>query len=117
MQDIPVDAAKVVLDWAPIDMPFGAGLAVNYVGEVFSDPPGGALGLVEHGDYAIVDLNARWYLDADRRQRIVVRAENLFDEEYVSQVLRGDIDITGVDYNARHLGAPQTFHVSYLLDF
>jgi outer membrane cobalamin receptor len=31
---------------------------------------------------AFADLNARWYLDADRHHRLSLRVENLFDEEY-----------------------------------
>lgn len=116
IQDIPVDSAKVILDWAPTNMPIGAGIAVNWVGELFDQVQSG-LGRVEHGDFVIADLNARWYLDADRRHRLSLRVENLFDEEYFTSIARGFVDITGTPYQTPNVGTPRSVHVAYTFDF
>jgi vitamin B12 transporter len=116
IQDIPVDTAKVSLDWSPDDAPYGVGVSAVWVGEL-ADQVQSGLGRVEHGDFAVFDLNARWYLDADRKHRLSLRAENLFDEEYFSSIARGFTDVGGVAYQTPNLGTPQSFHVAYTFDF
>jgi vitamin B12 transporter len=75
------------------------------------------LGRVEHGDFVIADLNARWYLDADRQHRLSLRVENLFDEEYFTSIARGFVDITGTPYQTPNLGTPRSVHAAYTFDF
>ena len=75
------------------------------------------LGRVEHGDFAVFDLNARWYLDADRKHKLSLRVENLFDETYFSSIGRGFTDAAGTAYQTPNLGAPQSIHVAYTFDF
>jgi vitamin B12 transporter len=116
IQDIPVDTAKVLLDWDPANLPFGAGVAVNWVGELFDNAQSG-LGRQEHGDFVIVDLNARWFLDADRKHRLGARIENVLDEEYFTSMARGFTDAGGLPYLTPNLGAPQAFYVNYTYDF
>jgi vitamin B12 transporter len=119
VQDIPVDSAKASLDWAPGNQPWGVGASAIWVGEMFDDVPSG-LGRVEDGDFAVFDLNAHWYLDADRKHKLSLRVENLFDETYYSSINRGRLDGTGdpgTAYIAPNLGAPQSFHVAYTFDF
>ncbi|MDZ4762071.1 MAG: TonB-dependent receptor [Alphaproteobacteria bacterium] len=117
VQDIPQDTAKFIVDWDPADRQFGAGLAVNYVGKIY-DMVGGGVGRIEHGDYVVADLNARWYLDGDRKQRIGVRVENLFDEEYATSILRVRRDTNSASsYGAANLGTGQTFHINYTVGF
>jgi outer membrane receptor protein involved in Fe transport len=110
---------KVFADWDPADLPFGAGIAATWVGDLAANAPSG-LGLVEFGDYVLVDLNARWYLDQDRKHRLGLRVENVLDEEYFSSLNRGFIDGTGdpgTPYLANNLGRGQSFHVNYTFDF
>jgi vitamin B12 transporter len=116
IQDIPVDTAKVLLDWSPADKPFGAGLSAAWVGELYDQVSSG-LGRVELGDYVIVDLNGRWYLDADRRHRLGLRIENVFDEGYFSSVARGFTDAGGTPYRTPNLGAPRGVYVNYTFGF
>lgn len=116
IQDVPKDIAKLLLDWAPEYLPVGAGLNATWVGELADNAPSG-LGRVDIGDYVLVDANARWYLDADRKHRLGFRIENLFDEEYFSQAGRGFVDVTGTPYYAPSLGRGRSFHVNYTLDF
>lgn len=115
--NIPKDIAKVFFDWDPENLPFGAGVSATWVGELSGNAPSG-LGLVEYGDYFLLDANARWYLDADRKHRIGVRLENLLDEEYFSAPGRAFIDgVGGAPYLANNLGRGQSFHVNYTYDF
>jgi len=117
--NIPEDIAKVFLDWAPGNLPFGGGVSATWVGDLVANAPSG-LGPVEFGDYVLVDLNARWYLDQDRKHRLGFRAENLMDEEYFSSLGRGFIDGTGspgTPYLANNLGRGQSFHINYTYDF
>jgi len=119
VQDIAVDTAKASLDWAPGNQPWGVGVSAIWVGEMFDQVPSG-LGRVEDGDFAVFDLNARWYLDADRKHKLSLRVENLFDETYYSSIGRGRLDGTGdpgTAYITPNLGAPQSFHVAYTFDF
>ena len=114
--NIPEDTAKVFVDWAPQNLPFGGGVSATWVGDLAGNAPSG-LGRVEYGDYFLVDLNARWYLDQDRKHRLGLRVENLMDEEYFSSLGRGFVDITGTPYLANNLGRGQSFHVNYTYDF
>lgn len=101
VNDIPKDVAKLLLDWAPADLPFAGGVSVNHIGDVTSRG-------FPIGDYTTVDLNGRWYLDKARKQRIGVRVENLTDEEYDTAKSGGGIGA---------LGRGRSFFVSYGIDF
>jgi len=114
VQDIPRDQAKLILRAEAPSGRFGALASVNYVGDVF-DVVGGGVGRLEHGNYAVVDLSAWAFLDADQRHRLGVRLENLFDEEYATRVTRVRRDADGSSYGADNLGTPLTAHVTYRL--
>ena len=114
LQDIPRDQAKLILQAQAPSGRFGALASVNYVGDVF-DTVGGGVGRVEHGNYAVVDLSAWAFIDADKRHRIGLRLENLFDEEYATRVTRVRRDVGGTSYGAENLGTPLTAHVTYRL--
>lgn len=116
--NIPKDTAKVILDWDPAGRRFGGGVSAAYVGDTTTSSSGGFT--ADIGDYVLVDLNARWYLDNDRKHRIGFRVENLFDEEYFSSLARGRIDGTGspgTSYPAGNLGTERTFHISYTFTY
>jgi vitamin B12 transporter len=114
---IPRDQTAVSLDYAPEGRPFGLMLTVNDVGNVY-DVVGG-VGRVERGNYTVVDLSGRIYLDAGRRQQIALRLENAFDEDYVTRNTRGRVDFSDPAqfYAARNLGTPRTVHLSYEYSF
>jgi vitamin B12 transporter len=116
IQDIPLDVAKVLFDWAPANLPVGAGLAATFVGELADNAPSG-LGRQAIGEYVLVDANARWFIDSERTHRFGFRIENLFDEDYVSQAGRGFVDVTGTPYYAPSIGRGRSFHINYAFDF
>lgn len=110
---IPRDQTAVSLDYAPEGRPFGIMVTVNDVGDVY-DVVGG-VGRAERGNYTVLDLSGRIYLDASRRQQLALRLENAFDEEYVTRNSRGRVDFSSPAqfYAARNLGTPRTVHLSY----
>ncbi len=114
--DIPKDTVKLQIDWAPSNLPVGVGASVVYVGDVVTgvNP---APADQNYGGYTIVDLTGRWYLDAAHKQRIGLRVENLFDEEYYSSYTRGRIDGTTTRYPVGNLGTGRTVHVDYTVGF
>ena len=114
--NIPEDIAKVLVDWAPTNLPVGGGVSATWVGDLAANAPS-SLGRVDFGDYVLVDLNARWYLDKDRKHRLGLRVENLLDEEYLSSLGRGFVDVTGTPYLANNLGRERSYHVNYTFDF
>jgi len=116
LANIPKDTAKLLVDWAPSDMPFGGGVSATWVGEVTANAPS-SLGPQSYGDYFLVDLNARWFLDRDRKHRLGLRVENLLDEAYVSSLGRGFVDVVGTPYLANNQGRGQSFHINYTYDF
>ena len=73
---------------------------MNRVGRM-NDTVGG-FGQVPSGDYVVADLSGRVFLDRQRRHRVNLRVENLFDENYWARVTS-----TGVDpaYGRNYYGA------------
>lgn len=113
---IPEQFAKGSLAWDPESRPFGASATALWTGDVFSTVAG--FGRVNHGDYLVVDLAAYVFLDgADRRHRLTGRLENAFDEDYVSRVGSGLIDLSTQRFLFEARGVPRTLRVSYTYDF
>lgn len=112
VQDIPRDLAKLILRAEAPSGRFGGSAAVNWVGDVH-DAVAGGIGRVEHGNYAVVDLAAWGFLDAEQRHRLGVRLENAFDADYATRITRVRRDIDGSSYPARNRGTPLTAHVTY----
>jgi vitamin B12 transporter len=112
--DVPVDTARLALDWRPDALPLALGLVLRHVGDVF-DTVSGGVGRVEHGNYSVMDLSGA-YTFAERH-RIGLRLENAFDEEYDSSVVRVRRDVDGSSYGAGNLGTPRTLYASYSLGF
>jgi len=113
---IPSNQVEGSLDIHPASVPFGAMVTVNKVGEMF-DTVGG-FGSVTSGDYTVVDLAGRVFLDARRRHRINLRLENALDEDYTTIHARGFPDTpSGAAFLVHNLGVPRTFHVSYGFSF
>ena len=113
---IPSNQVEGSLDIHPASVPFGAMVTVNKVGEMFDTVSG--FGSVPSGDYTVVDLAGRVFLDARRRHRINLRLENALDEDYTTIHARGFPDTTsGAAFLVHNLGVPRTFHVSYGFSF
>jgi outer membrane receptor for ferric coprogen and ferric-rhodotorulic acid len=75
-----------------------------------------ALG-VKYGDYIVVDLAARAFLDLERHHRIDVNLQNVFDEDYTSQLSTGIPDAGVPAYVAQFRGLPRTLSVHYSYNF
>jgi vitamin B12 transporter len=112
--NIPRDNAKFILNAQAPGGRFGGDLAVNWVGDLWANVS--AIGRVNYGDYAVVNLSAYGFIDADRHHRIGVRLENALDADYDSAVTRAREDIggsAGTSYVAGFRGTPMTVHVTY----
>jgi len=113
---IPKNQVQGSLDIHPLSVPFGAMVTLNKVGETLDSVSG--FGTVPSGNYTIVDLSGRFFLDARRRHRINMRLENVFDEQYSTGHARGFPDTSGgAPFLVHNLGVPRTFHLSYGFSF
>jgi vitamin B12 transporter len=112
---IPSNQVEGSLDFHPAGLPFGAMLTLNNVGEMFDTVSG--FGQVASGEYTVVDLSGRVFLDSSRRHRINVRLENALDEEYTTVHSRGFPDLSASPFLVHNLGTPRTFHVSYSFSY
>jgi outer membrane cobalamin receptor len=115
INNIPESFAKVGLTYEPAQSRFGGSVTALWTGEIF----GAATGVdrTNYGDYALVDLAGHYYLDADRRTRLTVRVENLFDEEYSTRVGSALRDGTSTRFRSDTVGVPQTVHVTFTRAF
>jgi vitamin B12 transporter len=112
---IPDNQVQASLDLHPASLPFGAMFTVNRVGEMFDTVAG--FGSVPSGNYTVVDLSGRVFLDRSRRHRLNLRLENLFDEEYTTIHARGFLDASATPFLVHNLGMPRTFHLSYSFSY
>jgi len=111
--NIPRNNVKLILDGESPDGRFGGAASLNWVGDVFANVA--AVGRVEHGNYATVDLAAWAFIDGDHRHRLGLRLENAFDANYDSSVTRVRTDVTNISYAAGFRGTPMTLHATYSL--
>lgn len=118
---IPKSLFKAGLDWHPADLPVGATLNVVYTGDVTRSV--GNFGVQNYGNYTVVDLSGRWFLDAGRRQQLNISIRNLFDQRYGlpgrgcrDTPADGPYDCS-IPYVFVNLGMPRTFAVSYTYKF
>ena len=115
LNGIPSSQANATLDVHPVRAPFGFAATVKGVGKVTNTVP--VFGSVAAGDYTVVDLSGRYFLDSRRRHRINVRLENLFDEVYTTRNGRNFLDRPATPFLVNYLGVPRTLHVSYSVGF
>jgi vitamin B12 transporter len=115
LQNVPETLTKLGLTFAAPSNRFDLSAAVVNVGDVAQNVS--TLGRNDYGDYTVAELGAAFYLDMERRHRIGVRVENVFDEEYASGLGRGFRDADGSPYLFRYRGAPQSLHASYTYSF
>ena len=72
---------------------------------------------MKYGDYAVVDVGARVYLDPNRRHRFDLGLHNLFDTDYATRVTRVFPDDGSATRFTRWLGMPRQFYASYGYSF
>jgi len=112
---LPSNVVDGSIDVHPATLPFGATLTVNSVGKIVETVAG--FGPVPSGDYAVVDLAGRVFLDRRRQHRVNIRLENLFDKTYTTLSQRGIPDTSTASFVVHNLGVPRTFHLSYAYSF
>ena len=59
----------------------------------------------------------RYYIDPDRRHRIGLNLQNVFDEEYATRIRTTTPDGGGDPYIYWHLGTPRTLRIDYSYQF
>jgi outer membrane cobalamin receptor len=112
---VPVTQLKASFDYHPSALPVGASVTVVHVGDIDDEPfDDGRYG---YGNYTVVDLGARVFLDSSRRQRIDLHLNNAFDKTYYSALSYGVNDVTGNPYVVHDLGLPRTFSAYYTYSF
>jgi vitamin B12 transporter len=116
--DIPEMSFKGLIAYTPDSRPYGINASLLYVDDVYSDV-GGFFpddSFAEHGSYAVIDLSGFYEFGRSDRQRVVVRIENLLDEDYATSVRTTQSD-AGETYLYDNLGVPRTLHVLYSIGF
>jgi vitamin B12 transporter len=111
---VPEQYGKASLDFHPRSSRFGATVSVNYVGTVFQSVWDGR---ESFGNYALVDLSGRVYLDAGRHQVVTARLQNAFDRTYATSLGTAQRDSDGSDYTYWNLGMPRTLELRYTVQF
>lgn len=76
---VPRQMGKLSLDFHPAASAFGASLAVHFTGDVDTSVSGAR---IDYGNFAVVDLSGRYFIDAGRKQRLTVSVQNLLDRNY-----------------------------------
>jgi outer membrane cobalamin receptor len=114
---VPVALVKAGVDYHPSGLPFGASINVVHVGDIDDEPFGAGNGRYGYGNYTVVDLGGRIFLDGSRRQRIDLHLNNAFNKTYYSRLAYGVNDGTGDPYVVHDLGLRRTFSAYYTYAF
>ncbi len=109
---IPLTQFKAGVDYHPSER-YGADLTLVHVGDVDDEPLGVGNGRVGYGDYTVVNINARYYLDVHRHHRIDVHVGNIFNHVYYSGLEAAETDAAQTPYVVHDLALPRTFAVNY----
>ena len=112
---IPKQEAKASLDYHPVSLPFGLSASVDFVGTLYRS--GLWDGTESYGNYPVVDLAGRYYVDDARHQTITLRLANLFDRRYATGLGTGKADDGGANYTYWNLAPPLTAEVRYSYRF
>jgi outer membrane cobalamin receptor len=113
---VPQDTAQAVVDVHPQGRNFGGSVVANYVGSVFDNVSGG-FGPVQHGHYAVIDLDGYLTFGPGDHQRLNLSLENALDEAYATRLSRASRDAGGASYIVHARGAPRALHVTYSYSF
>ncbi len=99
---------------------WGASLSALWTGELKTASLPGGVGVVDYGDYMVIDIAAHVFIDADQKHKLTARLENAFDETYRTSAGRS-APSAGFDTTPAFVfgfrGVPQTLHVSYSYAF
>ncbi|MEX0618114.1 MAG: TonB-dependent receptor [Pseudohongiellaceae bacterium] len=108
---IPRSEGKIRLDYRAAGLPLGVSLNSNFVSDI------NARRGASRDSYVVTDLSAFYNAGSDEQHRIVLRLENVTDEEYTTRIDLGTEDATGESYLYRNLGMERTLHLSYTYRF
>jgi outer membrane cobalamin receptor len=114
---IPATQLKLGFDYHPAGVPFGASVNIVHLGDVDDEPLGSGDGRFGYGDYTVVDLGARYFIDPRRHQRIDLHINNAFNRSYASSLGHGVDDVSGDAYVVHNLALPRTIGVNYTFAF
>ena len=76
-----------------------------------------ATGRQDYGNYPVLDISGRVYLDDARRNIITLRLENVFDKLYATGLGNAFRDADGSSYTYWNVGVPRTFSLRYTYRF
>ncbi len=107
---VPIQQAKALLDYHPAAVPFGATVALNYVGKVYQSVWDG---FEPYGKHLVVDLAGRYYFDSGRHHSVTASLDNAFDKRYASSIGSSERDSDSSKYTYWNLGLPRTFQLRY----
>jgi outer membrane cobalamin receptor len=114
---IPSVLVKAGADYHQSALPFGGSISVVHVGDLDDEPLGAGNGRYGYGNYTVVDLGGRVFLDTARHQRIDLHLNNAFNKTYYSGLGYGVNDNTGDPYVVHDLGLRRTFSAYYTNSF
>jgi hypothetical protein len=87
------------------------------LGDVDDSPLGSDGGWFGYGNYTVMDVGARLFLDSGRHQRIDLHLNNAFDRTFSSSLGHGVDDVSGDAYVIHNLALPRTFGANYTYSF
>jgi outer membrane cobalamin receptor len=113
--NVPMNLVKFGLDYHPVDQPWGGTLSVNHFGRAYAT--GLWDGTEAYGNDTIVNIAGRVFLDPQRRNRIDVSLQNLFDRTYATSLGTATRDSDGSNYTYWNLGVPRNLRIAYTHNF
>jgi outer membrane receptor protein involved in Fe transport len=117
LDQIPTTQMKLGFDYHPGGAPYGASVNIVHLGDVDDEPLGSGNGRFGYGNYTVIDLGARFFLDSRRHQRIDLHLNNAFNRGYASSLGHGVDDVSGDAYVVHNLALPRTFGANYTYSF
>src|SRR5580704_3637678 len=111
LDQIPVTQIKAGLDYHPAAR-YGASITLVHEGDIDDEPLGAGNGRVGYGNYSIVDLGGRLFLDQGHHHRVDLHVNNVFNHVYYSGLGFGVADNTGTPYVVHDLALPRTFGIN-----
>ncbi|HEX4508269.1 MAG TPA: TonB-dependent receptor [Alphaproteobacteria bacterium] len=112
---IPVHELKATAEYHPDGQPFDLTATLLFVGNIYRSNL--IDGREDYGNYPVLDISGRVYLDEDRKNIITARLENVFDKTYASGLGNAFPDDGGNRYTDWNLGVPRTFSLRYTYKF
>jgi outer membrane cobalamin receptor len=114
---IPVQQAKASFDYHPDNQPFGLTLSALFVGAEYASGLGADGGNAQFGEYPLVDLAGRYFIDSGHHHIISLRLENVFNRQYATGLGTAETDADGTLYTFEDLGVPRTLEARYTYRF